>query len=165
MRPEQRQRDPIKSRGALMDGARKVRNTLLILIFVIAGGTTGFMAIEKMSALDAFYMTMITISTVGFREVGVLSATGKMFTVLLIMSGLVTAAYGLGAITSFVLEGEFRQLLRRRAMENKIERLKEHYLVCGAGRTGRYVIDQFRRKGISFVAIDHDVEKAQRLAE
>lgn len=144
---------------------RNILLVLLLLLFVIAVGVSGFMTIEGMSFIDALYMTAITISTVGFGEVIKLSTEGRLFTIFLIFAGLGTAAYALKSITSFVIEGDFHKLIRRHMMENKIESLSGHYIVCGAGQTGFHIIAQLHRKKVPFVVIEKNESRANYLAE
>ena len=148
-----------------MDDYKKILYIIWFLVLVIMVGTFGFMIIEGFSLLDALYMSVITISTVGFREVRDLSPAGQVFTIFLILAGLGTAAYALTSITSFVVEGEFKYLVRRRRMERKISELENHYIVCGAGKTGQHIVARMQRKGVLFVVIENDKDKVEELKE
>jgi len=134
---------------------------VLFLIFFI--GVFGYIYIENYNVIDAFYMTSITLSTVGFREVKKLSPNGKIFTSALIFSGISVVVYTLGNITKFFIEGELKSYLRWRNMEKKIEKLNDHYIVCGAGRTGRKIINDFLKKELEFVVVEKDEKKIEKL--
>jgi len=123
------------------------------------------MIIEEMAFLDALYMTIITISTVGFREVRDLSPSGKLFTIILIFSGLFIAAFAVTVVTSFIIEGEFRFILRRRMMEKNVSKLKDHYIICGAGETGHYIVDQFIKRKVPFVVLEADSARVEQIVE
>ena len=107
------------------------------LFFTIGIGIIGFMTIEGYSFIEAFYMTMITVSTVGFEEVRQLSQEGMIFTSFLIIVSFGLFAYFITSTTKFMMDGEFRQYLKRRKMEKDLKNLKEHVIVCGFGRNGK----------------------------
>jgi voltage-gated potassium channel len=144
-------------------GMLKLYKVFKALVAIMVVGTLGYMILEGLSFLDALYMTIITISTVGFGEVAELSTAGKVFTMLIILAGLSTVAYALTNVAAFLLEGEFSEILRRRSMENKIAALKDHYILCGAGQTGASVIERFQRHGVSFVVIENNMQKVEDL--
>lgn len=148
-----------------MVGWRKIITVLIILIILLLLGTSGYMYFEQMNVVEALYMTVITLSTVGFREVRELSPRGQIFTIIIIFTGLGTAFYSLSTITSFIIEGEFHYLIRRHLMEKKITLLKEHYIICGSGETGSHVINQFRHRQVPFVVIERNESRAQHLLE
>lgn len=136
---------------------------ILFLIFFI--GVLGYIYIENYNLIDAFYMTSITLSTVGFGEVQTLSPNGKIFTSILIFSGITVVVYTLGNITKFFIEGELKSYLRWRSMDKKIEKLKDHYIVCGAGRTGKKIINDFLKKDLEFVVVEKDEKKIEKLKD
>jgi voltage-gated potassium channel len=107
------------------------------LFFTIGIGVAGFMVIEDYNFTEAFYMTMITVSTVGFEEVRQLSQQGMIFTSFLIIISFGLFAYFITSTTKFMLDGEFRQYLKRRKMEKDLKNLKGHVIVCGFGRNGK----------------------------
>ena len=109
-----------------------------IALFLIVGiGTMGFYSIEGFSLIESFYMTMITISTVGFEEVRQLSSNGMLFTSFLIIISFGVFAYFITNATRFILDGEFRNFLKIRKMEKSLKNLKDHVIVCGFGRNGK----------------------------
>ncbi len=148
-----------------MESHQKVYAVIILLTFLVSGGTIGYMYIEDLSFIDSLYMTVITISTVGFREVHDLSTAGRLFTILLIISGLFIAAFAVTIVSSFVIEGEFRFLLRRRRMENSVAKLKNHYIICGAGQTGQHVVSQFKKRGVPHVVIEADRTKVEHIID
>jgi len=143
----------------------KLALVILLLVVLLIGGTVGYMIVEEMSFIDGLYMTVITISTVGFREVHDLSMEGRLFTIILIISGLFIAAFAVTVVSSFVIEGEFKFLLRRRMMEKSVDKLENHYIVCGAGDTGTYIVDQFIKRDVSYVVIEKDPDKVEQVID
>ncbi len=143
----------------------KIIISATILLFIFLGGISGYMYIEGYDLIDAFYMTSITLSTVGFGEVQPLTPDGKLFTTILIFSGITVVVYTLGNITKFFIEGELRTYLRGKKMEKKIANLDEHYIICGAGRTGTKIINDFFKKGLSFVVLEKDEQNIKKLKD
>ena len=129
---------------------------LIILVAVITAGTVGYMVIEKWRFLDALYMTIITITTVGFKEVGKVSDTGRIFTLVLIFMGMGIIGYTLGTSAQVMVEFQLRNLFGRRKLSNKIKKLKEHYIICGYDRIGKVIVDELLHKKIPMVVIDKD---------
>ena len=138
------------------------RNRLLVSIILIlamlVGGTTGFTLIEGWSINDSLYMAIITISTVGFGEVQPLSETGRIVAVLLIVFALITIGYSATAIFVYLIEGHFVEDIRRRQIARKMEKIKNHYILCGAGKFGREVASEFLRSSVNLVVIDKEPE-------
>ncbi len=133
------------------------RNVFIPLsVFVIAVGTLGYRLIEGFDWLDAFYMTCITVATVGFREVHELSPAGKLFTVGLIVAGLGTVFLAATRIGEDLVA--FNVQKRKQRMEKRIQGLRDHYILCGYGRMGRVIAEHLRREGVDFVVIDHRPE-------
>jgi len=117
-------------------------------------GAAGYRAIEHMSILDSFYMSVITISTVGFQEVKPLSPAGRIFTMCLIVAGVGSAVYLFAIIGELIVEGRLREFLGKSAMNRKIHDLKEHVIVCGYGRFGRAVAEELIRDEVPMVVIE-----------
>lgn len=130
--------------------------SLLLCIFIIAFGTAGYMYIENWSLLDSLYMTVITVTTVGFGEINQIGSYGRVFTILLIFSGTGFFIYVGGTIMQFIVEGRVRAILGRRRLDKKILRLKNHYIVCGYGRIGRVLCDNLKTKPVDLVVIEKD---------
>ena len=129
---------------------------LLASIFII--GTAGFHLIEGWELLDAFFMTLITITTIGYREISPLSKSGKIFDMFIIFMGVGTAAYGFASIAKFIVEGEIQSILGRRRLDKTITRTSEHYIVCGIGRIGSLLWKELKAAGKPFVVIDNNAE-------
>ena len=128
---------------------------LLLAVFMI--GTIGFSIIEDFSPLESVYMTVITLSSVGFQEVRPLSVQGKIFTILLIILGMGTVFYGFTTIIAAVVEGRVKELLRRRKMERRISSLKGHVIVCGIEETARCIIEELENTRTAFVIVNNEV--------
>ncbi|MCK4225013.1 MAG: potassium channel family protein [candidate division Zixibacteria bacterium] len=145
-----------------MDLEKRLKIVLMILAAVIVFGTVGYSIIERWPLLDALYMTFITLSTVGFREVYTLSPAGKMFTILLILVGVVGVAYTVRVIAQLILEGEIKRLLGRRKMQKGLKELTNHYIVCGFGRVGSRIAQELCARKVSFVVIDNDLPRIEQ---
>lgn len=123
------------------------------------------MLIEGWRLLDAVYMTVITLGTVGFREVHDLSDAGKMFTMALIVVGVSVLGYIVGSLAQIMFEGQIQRIMGRKKVEKQIEALKGHYIICGFGRIGSLICKEFKANGLSFVIIEKNTEAAERLEE
>ena len=132
-----------------------------LLIVVLVGGTLGYVVIEGWSLWDALYMTVTTVTTVGFREVRPLSFSGQAFTVLLVLGGVGTALYAFSTVTNIIVEGGWHSFLRQRRINRMIEQLTDHFIVCGYGRIGSIIAEQFHRQRVPFVVIETDLERVQ----
>jgi len=142
---------------------RKLRNIVLIIIAVIFIGTGGFKIIggPEKSILDALYMTAITITTVGYGDVIGLDnkPLGKLFTIIYVFIGAGTIAYLFTTLAAYIIEGELKKVFRRRKMEKRITKMKDHYIVCGIGMVGLYVVHELFLTKRPLVAIDNDESK------
>lgn len=143
----------------------RFRFSLGLLLLTLAYGTVGYQLLESWSLLDSFYMTVITVTTVGFREVEPLSAGGQLFTVSLLLLGLVTVFSALGIATQLVASGELGSWIRRRRREKRVSQLSGHIVICGFGRVGRFTGEEFTRERIPFLVVDRDAELVASLAE
>ncbi|MCK4986799.1 MAG: potassium channel protein, partial [Desulfobacterales bacterium] len=121
-----------------------------------AAGTIGYMMIEGWPFVDALYMTVITISTVGFKEVNQVGEGGRIFTMVLVFSGVGFTLYVAAAVVQFMVEGRIRIIMGRRRLNKKIDRLKNHYIVCGYGRIGRVLCRHLKRANIDVAVIERD---------
>jgi len=128
---------------------------MILMFVVISIGTVGYMQLnEDYSLIDALYMTVITISTVGFKEVHSLTDNGKLFTILLILTSFGIFGYIVSAVTRFILDGVFRRNLKDYRVARKIEKLSNHVIVCGFGRNGRQASLELIEHGEQVVVID-----------
>ncbi|MCE3228717.1 MAG: transport system, NAD-binding component [Bacteroidetes bacterium] len=135
-------------------------NRFLLPFYILNGllliGVLGFMIIEDYSLVDAFYMTVITIATVGYGEVHPLSLMGRIFTSFLIITSFGTFAYAVSAITRFVTDGEFNRFFKNKRVSAAIEKLSEHVIICGYGRNGRQAAHILKKHDKRFVVVDTD---------
>jgi voltage-gated potassium channel len=136
-----------------------------LLVLVLAGGTTGYIVIEGWSAWDAFYMTIISVTTAGYREVHPMSRAGEAFTSALLVVGVATALYTFTTFMARVVEGDLhgRWLSRRR--ERMIDELSQHFIICGFGRIGRIIAAEFARQKIPFVIVERAGERVSDALE
>ena len=143
-----------------MSPRRRLVYIAIALLVVIAAGTIGYKVIggEEWSFLDALYMTITTLSTVGFKEVHDLSATGRIFTILLVIGGVGVMFYSLGTIFQYFIEGQLTDIFEGRRMKEGIAKLKDHIIICGYGQVGREVALTFKGEGVPFVVIDQNQE-------
>ncbi|MGC2494302.1 potassium channel family protein, partial [Candidatus Binatus sp.] len=138
---------------------RRFALALSLVALMTIVGAAGYILIEHMSVLDAFYMSVITISTVGFQEVKPLSPAGRLFTIGLIVTGVGSAVYLFTVIGELIVEGRLREFLGKSAMNRKIHDLKDHVIVCGYGRFGRAVVEELTRNTVPMVVIESDPAK------
>ncbi|MCZ0703118.1 voltage-gated potassium channel [Natronobacillus azotifigens] len=137
---------------------------LVCALFII--GSLGYwLILDGISWLDAIYMTAITISTVGYGEVAPMSDLAKIFSIALIIFSIGVIGYGGSTVISYIFEGNLKEAWRTRRMNDRIERLTNHYIVCGAGKTGIYVIQTLEARSIPFVVIDNDPDIVNTLKE
>jgi voltage-gated potassium channel len=160
---DQRQgRRPRPAAAATAASLRRIEIALLGLALVIGLGSLGYLVLpvssdgHRYGPLDALYMTVTTVSTVGFREVHPLTTTGQVFTIGLIILGAGTVLYNLGLLVEAITEGHLREHLERRRMDNDIDRLTGHVIVCGFGRVGRAATEQLLATGNDVVVVDRD---------
>ena len=137
----------------------KLWKPLLFILLMIFVGIIGFHIIEKWPFMDCLYMTVITIFTVGFKEVHDLSPAGRIFTVFIILGGVGAVLFAFTKLAEIVYEGGFYKFLRRRRMEKKLGHLKDHYIICGHGRMGSEVRERLEEENVPFVVIDNNEEK------
>jgi len=130
--------------------------SILVLLLLLLGGTAGYTLLEGWPPVDGLYMTLITLTTIGFKEVHTLSPTGKMFTIILILFGVSTVAAVWSSATRFITEGSLRDVMGRKKMEKKVSRLQDHYIICGYGRMGTLIAAELKRHNVSFVVLERD---------
>lgn len=141
----------------------KLKISLFLLLIIIGFGTFGYTSVEHMAPFDAFYMTLITISTVGFGEITPLSQAGRAITVIIIIAGISLLTYTLGQIAKIFIEGELREILGRRKLGKQISGLAGHFIVCGFGRIGEVLCKELADERIRFVVIEKQPEKVELL--
>lgn len=145
--------------------AASFRIPATILTGAITFGTIGYVLIERMSVLDAVYMTVTTLTTVGFREVQPLGTAGRVFTIGLILVGVVGMFVTVAIVAQLIAAGELGQPLRRRRMQKRIDSLTGHFVVCAYGRVGRATAEEFRAQGEPYVIVEVQEALERRLEE
>ena len=135
---------------------RRVQSAVVALVIITTVGVLGYMVFEGWSFTDAFYMTVITLTTVGYREVRVLDASGQLWTMLLLITGVGTLFYAAVSSVELVVEGTVRGYFGRRSVKAAIGRLNGHYILCGYGRVGKQVAREFAADDVPFVIVEQD---------
>src|SRR5579862_3357596 len=142
---------------------RRLRNWIIVLsaglVLILTGGTLGFIWIEHYPPFDAFYMTLITISTVGYAEVHPLSFWGRIFNSFLIFFGVTIMLLAVGGMTQAIIELELNQYFEKRRTKKMIDALHDHYIVCGFGRVGRGAAGELQRAGVPFLVVDKNEDR------
>ena len=146
-------------------GSRNIIRALIMLGLVLLVGTAGYVVIEGWQILDAIYMTVITITTVGYGEVRTVSPTGRVFTLALICMGMGIIAYTLGMVAQVMVEFQVRSILGRRKLGLKIKSIKNHYILCGYGRIGRIISQELKASRIPLLVIDSNPDSKQGLEQ
>lgn len=148
-----------------MNPVRQLKISLLILLLLVTLGTVGYRMIEGWGFLDALYMTVITLATVGFQEVHTLSVAGRVFTILLIIFGVTVLGYTVSKLAQIMFEGQFQRYLGRKKVEMSIDALRDHYIICGYGRIGALICKEFAAKPLPFVVVENNPAIQEKLEE
>ncbi len=130
--------------------------SLGLVFLVILSGTVGYSIIEGWTLFDSLYMTVITLSTIGYQEVRPLSYTGRAFTIILVFVGVGAVAYGINNGIRVVFEGEIQKAFGRRRLEKRLKSIRDHFIVCGYGRMGRIICHELKAKDVPFVVVEKD---------
>lgn len=150
-------------KGDSSQSLTKTFKGIIILLLVLLVGTAGYMAIERWPFLDALYMTVITITTVGYREVGPVSEAGRIFTIVVIFAGMGIIAYILGMVAQVMIDFQVRTIIGRRKLGKQIQALKDHFIICGFGRIGKIICKELAANKIPMVVIDNAPDINQSL--
>jgi voltage-gated potassium channel len=142
-----------------VDRATHLIIVVLIAVFLVGSGTAGYMVIEDWTVLDSLYMTVITLSTIGYGEVNPVSQTGRIFTLFLIVMGVGFFLYVIGYVVQFLVEGRIRLVLGRHKLDKQIGQLNNHYIVCGYGRMGRAFCRYLIQKDLKFVVVEKNEDR------
>jgi voltage-gated potassium channel len=132
------------------------------LVATLVIGTVGFSVIDHYPVFDAFYMTLITMTTVGYAEIHPLSHAGRVFNAFLIFFGVTTIFIAIGAMTQTIIELEFGDAIGKRRKKRMIDKLKDHFIICGFGRVGRGAANELQHAGVPFVVVDINPDRAER---
>jgi len=152
--------------NSTVDGGLRRRQfhlAVALLAVVLAAGTIGYVVIEQWSAWDAFYMTVISVTTAGYREVHPLSRAGEAFTSVLLIFGVGAAFYAFTLVAAGIIESRLHPRIQEKRRARMIDQLSDHFILCGAGRIGLIIAEEFRRQGVPFVVIDHDPVAVQEV--
>jgi len=152
-------------RGVISSKLHAFWKSLVLGLLVILGGTLGYVAIEKMTPFDALYMTTITVTTIGFREVFPLSPGGRVFTMILAFAGVGVILLIASEFARVMLETDLRRVLGIRRELKLMKKLKNHIVVCGHGRMGEAVVDVLRRRHLPFVVVENEPERCRQLED
>jgi voltage-gated potassium channel len=127
-----------------------------MLIGIVCFGTSGYYFVEHMPLFESFYMTVITISTVGYAEIMPLTQSGRALTIIIIILGITVGAYTIGMLVRAFIEGELLKIFGRKLVQKQVSKLKNHYIVCGFGRIGRIICNELAADDVDFVVIEQD---------
>jgi voltage-gated potassium channel len=141
---------------------RRLGSIAGLIAFTLLLGTVGFTAVEGYSPFDAFYMTLITVSTVGYAEVHPLSHAGRIFNSFLIFFGVTTMFFAIGAMTQSIIELELGEYFGKRRTRRMIDKLEKHFIICGYGRVGRNAAHELQRSNVPFVIVDRNPERVEK---
>jgi voltage-gated potassium channel len=144
-----------------VDLIKRLRLAVALFVSVVCIGIVGFMLIEHWTFTDSLYMTLLTITTVGFREVHPLDVAGQYFTMGLLLAGTGTAFYLLILITEFLIEGHLSGMLAEKKVEREIKKQEDHYILCGYGKVGENVAMEFMASGVAFVVIENNPDRVE----
>lgn len=139
----------------------RFRATLLLLTLVVLVGAFGYHHLAGTGTIDSLYMAVITLFTVGYRELGAVTDATKLFTIAYLVTGLGVATYALSNLTALIVEGDLQGYLRERRMDKKLEALKDHIIVCGLGKMGFQSALELKEAGVPFVVIEQDTGKGK----
>jgi voltage-gated potassium channel len=143
---------------------RNFLRAVILLPAIILIGTIGYWGIEDWSLLDSFYMTIITLATIGYNEVHPLTEAGKLFTIFFVIFGVAPAwGFLVSILFKSILDGHLRRLLGSRMMEKQLKKLKNHYIVCGFGRVGQTVCEELKNNNVPFVIIERTAELSEEM--
>lgn len=144
---------------------RRFTISLVIFILIVLIGTLGYNILEDWSLLESLFFTLVTLSTVGYNLPESITSATQMFTIILILSGITVVVYSLSTLTSFIIEGEMKNALEARKRMKKINNMKNHYIVVGAGKTGFFVCQNMIKEKKDFILLDKSEEKIHQFIQ
>jgi voltage-gated potassium channel len=145
--------------------AVRLRRSIILLLGVVVFGTIGYMLIEGWDAWDSLYMTVISVTTAGYKEVHPMSRAGELFTMVVLTIGVATVLYSFSFVMARVVEGDLESRWVRRRRARMLDELTNHFIVCGFGRMGLIIAQEFARQGIPFVIVERDSERMQQAVD
>ena len=148
-----------------MTTLRKILSLTAILLALLVFGSLGFVWLEGWTYFDALYMTVITLATVGYGETHPLDASGRIFTIFLILGGVATVTYAFSTLTAVLVEGHLTQALQRRRMEKEIAKISDHFIICGAGHAGMVILEELRKTKRLCVMVEKDKAISDKLVK
>jgi voltage-gated potassium channel len=148
-----------------LEGWEKFLKAAFGITLVLIVGTVGYKVIEGWTWLEGFYMTVITITTIGFKEVHDLSIYGQLFTIFIIFAGIGMVAYTAVAGAGMLIEGELNKALTRRRSMKAIKKIKDHFIICGFGRMGSFICEELNMRGIPFVVVENRPEVQDKIVQ
>jgi voltage-gated potassium channel len=154
---------PMQQPNRILHTLGLLKWVVLALLLVMLIGAAGYMYIEAVPFIDALYMTVTTITTVGFGDKYPLTTGGRVFTMALIFAGFGVIMLAVGVLTQMAVEGTFRRVMERRRVQNQIDKFKRHFVLCGCGRIGRHVLTALQEIGEKVVVIESDAETVENL--
>ena len=141
---------------------KQIKSILFLLLLLLFVGSLGYSIIEDVNLLDSLYMTVITLSTTGYKEVFPLSGAGRVLTMILIIFGITVFLYALREINLLLFEGKF---FRERKMQKKINQLESHYIICGYGRMGTKIAQELKKRKKTFVILEKNIDTSEHLED
>lgn len=149
----------------MRDSLSKLGVSVLLLMMSLVIGTSGYYFIEEFDLLNSFYMSVITLSTVGFSEVHEFSPNGRLFTAIYILINLGILAYAVSVLSTFLFEGKLKSIFKNYMSDLRINKMKDHIIVCGYGRNGKEACEELLRAGREFVVIEKEIEVQNQLED
>jgi voltage-gated potassium channel len=141
----------------------RIYQTLLLVLLIISVGTSGYMLLSDYTFVDALYMTVITITTVGFSEVHPFSSEDKIFTIFLILTSITILGYAVSSFSEYLVSGKIFEHFKNKKVEKKIAQLKGHTIVCGYGRNGKQAISKLENYNEKCVVVEYDKDMIAKL--
>ncbi len=138
---------------------------ILAILAIVIIAFWGFIIIDGFSPLDSIYMLVTTFSMIGYGDVVPLTDSGRIFTIIIVLSGFSIGLFSIAKISAFFAEGELSTLLKQRKMDKMLDSMENHYIVCGYGKTGKRVVDDLLNKGLEVVLIENDGERSEKMKE
>lgn len=144
---------------------RELLIPFLAIFTIVIIGFFGFFFIEHLSPLKSLYLLVMTFATIGYGDVVPLTDPGKIFTIVIVIAALTVGIYSLGKISTFFVEGELQTILKLRKMNKVLDTMKDHYIVCGYGKTGKRILDDLLEKKLEVVVIESNLDRIEKLKE